>query len=579
MGMNLLTRCSGAIGSEALCLALEKCGVEHVFGLPGTQNIALFEALRRSSPRTVLATHELAAAFMANGYYRSSGRVGVLTTIPGPGFAYTVAGIAEAAQDSSALLYIAGRPAEQPNRRFNLQAIDQRAIMAPLVKRIIDVDRPQDISSAVREGYRETTRGEPGPVMLQVDDRILSGEASGDSDPREGDASPPLPARDVREVVRLLLASRRVVLFVGQGANDAADQVLLLAELLGAPVVTTRSARGVIPEDHPLALTFDWSDKGLGHLNSLLDESDLVLAVGCKLSHNGTYGYRLRLAKEKLVHIDAAESVLNANYPARTTVCGDARSILTALAADRQALESRDSDWSPHDLANFKMRSAERETALEPRISGVDPPDPAAFFAALRAALPADACLVTDSGFHQVLATRHFRVQRPRGLIIPSDFQSMGFGLPAAIGAKLANPKRSVVALIGDGGLAMSGMELITAVRERIALTVLVFNDGALGQIRRQQISSFGHAHATELLGPDLQLFAESMGAVYTHLDSDANKTLAAAVSSNTLQLIDITLRDPRAFVLERAKGMVRASARRALPRSALAWIKSKLRA
>jgi acetolactate synthase-1/2/3 large subunit len=158
-------------GGQDLCITLEELGVTHIFGLPGTQNINLFEALRQSSIRTILATHELAAGFMANGYYRASGKVGVLTTIPGPGFAYTLAAIAEASQDSAALLYIVGRPASESS--FSLQAIDQRAILAPLVKRIVEVERATDIGSAVREAYSATTEGEPGPVMLHIDERAI----------------------------------------------------------------------------------------------------------------------------------------------------------------------------------------------------------------------------------------------------------------------------------------------------------------------------------------------------------------------------------------------------------------------
>lgn len=564
-------------GNEALCSALEQLGVKHVFGLPGTQNVDLFEALRRSSLRTILATHELAAGFMANGYYRASGKPGVLTTIPGPGFAFTVAAIAEASQDSAALVYITGKPAGQTGRKYNLQEIDQKSILAPLVKRVIEVETPGEIVSATREAYRTATAGEPGPVLLQLDPRCLS---ASDAESPTNDVPPPvtsLPPEELREAARLLSASQRVVLFAGQGANDAPQQLRELAEWLGAPVVTTRSGRGVVPEDHPLVMQFDFSDQGVRSLNSILDRSDLILAIGCKFTHNGTYGFKLRFPQDKLIHVDSSAEVLQANYPARLAICADAAAFLDGLRQLRESFARPNKGWDEREIESFKDLASRKSDAVEPAIQGVEPATPAGFFAALRRAMPPDACLVTDSGLHQVLATRHFRALTPRGMVIPSDFQSMGFGLPAAIGAKLAEPDRNVVALIGDGGLAMSGMEILVAVRERIPITVIVFNDGALGQIRLQQISSFGRTHATSLLNPDLQLFAEALGAAYVRLESDGERTLREVFNSGRVTLVEVSVADSNGMFRERVKGLGRSSARRVLTPSLLRWVKSRL--
>ncbi len=566
-------------GGEALCSALERLGVEHVFGVPGTQNIALFEALRRSSLRTILATHELAAGFMANGYYRASGKVGVLTTIPGPGFAFTVAAIAEAAQDSSALLYIAGKAATIPGRKFNLQQIDQRAILAPLVKRTIEVDDPAEIVSAAAEAYDLATAGEPGPVLLHVADRAIEGEFPPDAPSTHGSrtARRAPPQESLQELMRLLAESQRVVLFVGQGVNDASAPLRELAELLDAPLIATRSARGALAEDHRLALAADFSGSAVRALNSVLDSSDLILALGCKFTHNGTYGFQLHFPQDKLIHVDASADVLNANYPARLAVLADAPLTIQAILNGREMLARRQSAWDRQELARLKQAGRPDGTLPEPRIHGIDPPTPAAFFAALGRAMPPHACLITDSGWHQVLATRHFQVLRSRGMIIPSDFQSMGFGLPAAIAAKLAAPERTVVALIGDGGLAMSGMELVTAVRERIPITVIVFNDGALGQIRIQQLSSFGHTHATELQTPDLSLFAEAVGAAYIRLESGAEQTLRDAIRPDGVTLVEVNVGDTGTIRVARAKGLARRVAKGALSPSILRWIKSKV--
>jgi acetolactate synthase-1/2/3 large subunit len=184
---------------------------------------------------------------------------------------------------------------------------------------------------------------------------------------------------------------------------------------------------------------------------------------------------------------------------------------------------------------------------------------------------------VTDSGLHQTLVRRHLEVNSPRGLIAPSDFQSMGFGLPAAIGAKLAAPERAVVAVIGDGGFAMSGMELLTAVRERIAVTLVVFNDGQLNRIRLQQLAQYGHSEGCEVVNPDFEALAGAIGVEYSCCDGDAEGVLRAAILRASPTLVEVVLGDSAAIRLERAKGLARGTARRALRPQTLRWLKAKL--
>lgn len=565
-------------GGRLLCSALESLGVQHVFGLPGSQNVEFFEALRQSSLRTILANHELAAAFMANGYYRASGKVGVLTTIPGPGFAYTVAAIAEASLDSSAILYLANKPPDVVGKKFNRQSIDQRAILAPLVRRIVEVDRAADIVSGVREAFAATTAAEPGPVMLHLDSRAVSQESDDDAAiPSVPTPRQPDPAQ-VEQAIQLLKTARRSVLFVGQGVNDGAKHLLELAELLQSPVIATRSARGVFPENHPLALTFVPSETAAKGFNALLERSDLVLAIGCKFSQNGTYGFGLRISQNKLIHVDASREVLGANYPARIAIHADGPAFLSALLHSAEVLKSGKSEWTVEELSTYRESGAQFDNEPEPTIHGVNPATPAGFFALLRRVLPADSCLVTDSGSHQVLTGRHFRAHAPRALVAPADFQSMGFGLPSAIGAKLAQPDKPVVALIGDGGLHISAMELVTAVREQIPLTVIVFNDGVLGQIRLQQFSRFGRSHATDLLTPDLALLAQAIGANYFYFDGHPENTLRDVIKSNSVTLVEVSVGDSNAIRVDRVKGLVRHTARRVLKGSIFRWTKPNRR-
>ena len=275
-----------------------------MFGLPGSQDILLFETLRRSRLRTVLTTHELAAAFMANGYARVSGKVGVLITIAGPGFTYALPGLAEALLDSNPLLHIVHKPAASEEHKIALQALDQEAIARPLVKAVYKVDDVGELVPILYKAYATALSGEPGPVLLQVADAVFSQPCSG---PEPAPSSTPLlpvsSPSELEEDVRRLAASRRALNYCGQGANDPAPVLRQFSEFLQAPVVATRSARGLLPEDHPLAIVFNPEGGAVVALNRLVARSDLVLALGCKFSFNGSAGFRLRIPREKLLHV------------------------------------------------------------------------------------------------------------------------------------------------------------------------------------------------------------------------------------------------------------------------------------
>jgi acetolactate synthase-1/2/3 large subunit len=528
-------------GAETVCQILEALGADTVFGLPGTQNVALFEALRTSRLRTIVAVHELGASFMANGYARASGRPGILTTIPGPGFTYALTGLAEALLDSVPIVHILGGPAAAPGRRFQLQALDQRSVLSPLVKRVIDVTRAQDIEPALRAAYALCREGEPGPVVVQIPPPLFDEEDVAplseapllDVEPRDPDFGP---------VAGRLASARRPLFYVGQGAVGASDDLRRLVEATGAPIVTTTSARGVIPEDHSRVLRFDRRRTAI--LNDLVESSDLVLALGCKFSHNGAHGFRLRLPPDRLVHVDASPDVLGANYEASLTLAADVPRALRALLDALPPGTRVASGWTDDEVRSWRDQArAVSVRSGEPRVRGYRPPTPETFFQSLRKIMPRDSCLVLDSGLHQMLARRYYRVLCPRGLIFPADLQAMGFALPAAIGARLANPRRPVVALLGDGGFAMSGLEILTAVRERIPLTAIVFNDGRYGLIYNRQVNAYGRHHGTALRNPDIRRVAEAAGANYLRLSARNERRLAAAIRGGGVTVVEVLLR------------------------------------
>lgn len=535
-------------GGSIVCATLERLGVDTIFGVPGSENLSIFEALRQSSLRTVLATNEMAATFMANGYFRASGKVAAVTTIHGPGFTYALTGLAEAAHDSAALLHITAVLQNRPRREFQLQRIDQETIAAPIVKEYYKVRDASLIRKTMTDAYARSVTGEPGPVVIEIDYSALRNKADFSTDD-------PIPVADkispkykpLNDVVELLAGSGKVTILAGQGASDAPEQLRNLAEFLNAPVVTTSSGRGVLPEDHRLSFDVDFSVGYIKQVNKLVEQSDLILALGCKFSHNGSSGFELHLPPEKLIHVDSSTEVLSANYPARLLIEADVGLFLDDLWEQRHQFEDRPPGFKEADLKKWKasLQIAKlKGVYCEPKIKEAKDVNWSRFFEILTATLPETACVVTDTGFHQTLVRNYIRIKSARGLVMPSDFQSMGFGIPAAIGAKISSPEREVAAIVGDGCFAISGMELITAVRENLDLTVIVFNDGNLGSIRLMQIARFGHEYSVNLHNPDYAKFAESLGATYFLFRDNPKAVLEKCLQTSGVKLLEVRLKD-----------------------------------
>jgi acetolactate synthase-1/2/3 large subunit len=514
---------------------------------------------------------------MAIGYARASGRPGVVVAIPGPGLAYAFAGLVEARADSVPLVCIV--PAAPPeNGAVSLPGSDAVAAgCAVAAKARIRVSTLDQLFADVQRAFDLASSGEPGPVLLEIPADMLRARGV----PGGERWAPPVvlgpPDASIEEMVELLAASRRVALLLGCGATARPDEIRRLAEALHSPVLTTTSARGVLAEDHPLSLCRDLGLAPVDRVNALLDEADLVLALGWRGSWNGTGGHALRIAPGKLVRVDTSAEAL-ANVPcARLTLQADAAAVVSELMKRSARLAEGGAGWKEDTLASLRreLQSGLESGGAEPVLAGGDP---AAFFGALRRVLPPDACLVTDSGLHQMLVRRHFQVLCSRGLIVPCDFQAMGFGLPAAIGASLAAPQRPVVALIGDGGLLMTAMEVLTAVELRLPLKILVFCDARLGLIHRQQVERFGHAHGTEIPSLDLAGLARAMGAGYARVDGAAvEESLRNALCSPGVTRVEVPVTDSAHQRAVHVKALVRSAAGPAV-RSLVGSLVSRLR-
>ncbi|HEX9633344.1 MAG TPA: thiamine pyrophosphate-binding protein [Gemmatimonadales bacterium] len=560
-------------GAAALAAALAELGVRVVFAVPGTQTLRPHDTLRSSGVRTVVPRHELAGSFMAGAYYRASGDPGTLITIGGPGFTYALTGLAQARFDSAALVAIVCRAPVLVGRRFQVQAMDELAVAAPIVKQTFHVTDPAAVAETLGQAYTAACGGEPGPVVVALEAAALSGALTAPPAPRH----PSPPAEDpaaVRELASAVMGARRIVVIAGQGSHGAAADVRVLVERLGALVVTTTSGRGTVREDHALALG-DVHGCDLAALNALLAEADLVLGLGAKFGDSGTAGFRLRVPPDRFAHVDTSAEVLGANYPAAVAVRGDVGTVVRGLLAALHDEPGGRWGWPAEDLATRRSRIARRwdDAATEP-VLAADPARRAeAFFGELRSRLPDDAIITTDSGLHQELARRYLPILAPRGLMVPTGFQSMGCGIPAAIGARLAAPDRPVLAIVGDGGFQMAGMETLTAVAERVPLTVCILTDGYLGLIRMQQIEAFGRTADVAVPPCRLEEFAAAVGASYVRVGGDVRGCLSAVSLESGVNLVDVPLRDSAATYRYRATRF----AKRVLPGRILEMAKQLL--
>lgn len=551
-------------GASALVQALKGCGVDTVFGVPGTQSITLFEALAgQSDLRTILASDEGSAGFMAHGYFRASGRLACVATIPGPGLTNALTAVAESREDSVALVHIVVTESIAEPGPFELQPTYLKAMSPHIYKKAFSISCRSELVQITERACRHALAGEPGPVLLAVTFGALKEEGGFESEaqPAPGDSQ---LEESLGVLAQRLAASGRICLFVGQGAADCAASLQSLIDATGALVMATASGRGTVPDDHPRMLCGDFGGWGAELANQVLAQSELVLAVGCKFTHNGSGAYTLKLAPATLVRIDTSEEVLAAGYPASLNIVADARTVLERVVQLLKARPYEAPRWTEQERSDWRERfSQARARSVRHQSDLVDWPghQVSDFFAALRDTLSRDSHVVADSGQHQVWARQHYPVLASRGLFFPTDFQSMGFALPVAMGAKVARPEKPVLVVVGDGGFQMSGLCLATAVKERIPLTVVVFNDGALSQIKFQQWREFGRDFATTPGSVSFAAMASALGVEYALLTGDPRQAIAQAMHSGTTTLLELRLTASasiaKAAMVARAKAVV----------------------
>jgi acetolactate synthase I/II/III large subunit len=507
-------------GARAIVEALEREKVEYIFGMPGGANLPFYDALWDSKIRHVLTRHEQLAAHMADAYGRVSRKAGVCSATSGPGATNLITGIATAYADSSPVVAITGQVPKAMTGRNAFQETDVIGIATPITKYTLQPLSAAEVPFAVKEAFYIATTGRPGPVLLDLPKDVQQEEAvmtfPDSVNVRSYRPSVPVDAQDVERAAAMIAKAERPILWGGGGIRiaDAAQPFAALAELLMAPVITTLQGKGDFPEDHPLSLG-PIGMHGRAEANKLVSECDLLVAVGVRFSDRSTGNFAEFAPSAKIIHIDADPTEFNKNKVVDLSILGDANQVLAMLfdAVAKRLAKSKDPGNNPW----LKRVNAVREElkgipAYKDSYAELSGPK---IVKRLREILPPEAILTTGVGRHQMWCEIHYRVLRPRTWITSTGLGTMGFGLPAAVGAKFAAPDVPVVDFDGDGSFVMTEQALATAVEERLPIITVILNDRSLGMVEQWQRLMYNR-HYIGIKFPNLPDFvklAEAYGA------------------------------------------------------------------
>jgi acetolactate synthase-1/2/3 large subunit len=514
--------------------ALEQLPISYTFGIPGVHTTELYDELSQSETITpVLPTHECCGAFAADAISRTSGnQIGCLVIVPAAGVTHAMSGIGESYLDGIPMLVITGGPRTDLKFGFQLHGIDQQRLVDGIVKRSWKVTEHREIVPVIYEAYRTAVSGVPGPVLVEIPVNLQLFSQPVDTVPAftAYAAEPVNVDRQIDAAVEMLCAARSPGIFTGWGAVDVADSVVKIAEMLGAPVSTTLQGLSAFPGNHPLHAGMGFSRASVPAAENAFAGCDCLLAIGVSFSEipTGSFGCRV---PENLIHIDISPKAIGRNFPAKISLSGDSRLIvpqlLTRLEARAAGVHKNDQRARRLDVETSIARDKDAYRA-EWHAHVNDRVNPALFFEELRSQLPDDAIMTVDDGNHTFLAAELYQVRAPRTFVSPTDFNSMGYAVPAAIGAKLANPQRQVVSIVGDGAFLMTGLETITAVTLELEIAYFVFDDGELSQISQGQEIPYNRKSCTKLGNLRLEGVADAVGARFLTIEN--NTQIAAMI-------------------------------------------------
>ena len=498
-------------GAHIVCESLVREGVDVVFGYPGGTVISLYDALPDHALRHVLVRHEQGAAHAADGYARATGKVGVCFATSGPGATNLVTGIATAHLDSSPIVAITGQVPTNHIGKDAFQEVDVTGITLPITKHNYLVTDVRDLPVVMKEAFYIARSGRPGPVLVDIAKDVQAAELDFEY-PETTDLPGYRPTvrgheGQIRQAARMINEAERPVLFSGHGVtlSNAQDELKEMAEAVHAPVVTTLLGIGSFPRTHPLCLGMSGMH-GEAYANYAIQQADLLVAIGMRFSDRVTGKVQSFAPHAKIIHIDVDPAEIGKNVRVDLPVVGDIRHVLKSLNPRLNPAEHR--EWL--EQVNAWRQESEARDVLNRETDELIPPY---IMRQIWHITKGDAIMVTDVGQNQMWEAQYYLHDKFRGLITSGGLGTMGFALPAAIGAKVGCPDQEVWVTVGDGGIQMNIQELATVVQERLPLKIMIMNNGYLGMVRQWQQMFFGRRYSgTPITGPDFVKLADAYG-------------------------------------------------------------------
>ncbi len=504
-------------GAEIVWATLEGEGVREVFGYPGGAILPVYDALRKFPIRHILVRHEQGGTHMADGYARASGKVGVMMATSGPGATNLVTGLATAMLDSIPIVCITGQVSSKFLGTDAFQEVDITGITLPITKHNYLVTRAEEIAPAIREAFLIARSGRPGPVLVDITKDAQQATADFDFEaavPGEQRTHPMLRVESdaITNAVELILNAKRPMILAGHGVLEsrATDQIRTLAERLQIPVTTTLLGLGGFPASHELNLGM-MGMHGESWVNESIQHADLLIACGMRFDDRVTGSLATYAPKAKKIHIEIDPAEINKNVAVDVALIGDLREVLEQMLPRLPPRQHKKggSEWL-RSIHALKGDASVRDIQ--------NLPDNGHLYAAhvindIWRATGGKAVIVTDVGQHQMWEAQYYKHDEPRSLITSGGLGTMGFALPAAIGAKVACPEKEVWVIAGDGGFQMTSPELATIAQERLAINIAVINNGYLGMVRQWQELIYDRNYScSPILSPDFVKLADAFG-------------------------------------------------------------------
>lgn len=545
------------LGAEAIIASLEAEGVDTVFGYPGGQAIKIYDALYDSKKiNHVLARHEQGATHEADGYARATGKTGVVIVTSGPGATNTVTGIATAYMDSVPMVVITGQVPRSVIGTDAFQESDIVGITMPIVKHSYLLQSCDDMTKTFREAFYIANSGRPGPVLIDIPSDLAGSEMVFEypEDVLIPSYKPTVKGniRQIRQACEMMKEARRPILYIGGGiiASHSEEELLAVAEKLQIPVVSTLMGKGAFPASNPLSLGLVGMH-GSKFANYAVTNSDLLIAVGARFSDRVTGKLADFAPDAKVIHIDVDPAEIGKNRIPQIPIVGDAKVVLGGIndQLEQTGYEPCTKEWLAQ-IEEWRSRHPFYSPGVSTPAGSISPEGSLDLLSGLLD--PENSIVTTEVGQHQMWAAQHIKIQFARQWISSGGLGTMGFGLPAAMGAQLARPKSRVISISGDGGFKMTGSELFTIASYKLPVTAIVFNNSGLGMIRQLQTVQFNKRFTScEMPGyVDFVKYGEAFGVAGEHVDTP--EALAAAVEKamqlDAPYIIEVAL-DPKNMV------------------------------